>query len=228
MSSADLRPATDRSVLRRLRAAGDTTRDGRGRVASMPPILHYGFRPFFFLAALYAGLAVPAWLAIYLSVLVLPGPFQGMAHQVSDIRLVLDEQDPRPPRAGLHSCTVVAEGYPAVTRTLNLRKNHFVPTGTVSVGLGQSQFWKEPVRLRGVHLGFDLESSHDEPFDARNLPGNDKEMISLAKAPTNVWTTSAERRPWTKVRIFDVFTKLRIVPGAGNEDLSDQDLALRR
>ncbi|MEX0955170.1 MAG: NnrS family protein [Rhizobiaceae bacterium] len=79
MSSADLRPTTDCSMLRHLRAAGDTTRDGRGRIASMPPILHYGFRPFFFLAALHAGLAVPAWLAVYHSGLVLPGPFQGMA-----------------------------------------------------------------------------------------------------------------------------------------------------
>lgn len=79
MSNPDLRPASDRSVLRRLRAIGDATRDGRGRIASMPPILHYGFRPFFFLAALYAGLAVPAWLAVYHSGFVLPGPFQGMA-----------------------------------------------------------------------------------------------------------------------------------------------------
>jgi uncharacterized protein involved in response to NO len=79
MSSTHLQPAGDRSVLRRLRATGATARDGRGRIASMPPILHYGFRPFFFLAALYAGLGVPAWLVVYQSGLVLPGPFQGMA-----------------------------------------------------------------------------------------------------------------------------------------------------
>ncbi len=52
----------DRSVLRTRRKAGDTARDGRGRVATMPPILQYGFRPFFFLAALYAAAAVPLWL----------------------------------------------------------------------------------------------------------------------------------------------------------------------
>ncbi|MCC2689813.1 MAG: hypothetical protein K0S21_2616, partial [Rhizobiaceae bacterium] len=56
------RAAPDRSVLRKLRRAGDGSRDGRGRVASMPPVLQYGFRPFFLLAALHAGLAIPVWM----------------------------------------------------------------------------------------------------------------------------------------------------------------------
>ncbi|OJU02449.1 MAG: short-chain dehydrogenase [Rhizobiales bacterium 65-79] len=44
----------------------------------MPPILHYGFRPFFFLAALYAGLAIPAWLWMYFSGNGMSGPFPGL------------------------------------------------------------------------------------------------------------------------------------------------------
>ena len=78
------RPA-DRSVLRAARKAGDTRRDGRGRVASMPPILQYGFRPFFFLAAVYAGIAVPLWLWLYTHGGVLAGPFDGLhwhAHEM--------------------------------------------------------------------------------------------------------------------------------------------------
>ena len=78
-------PAVDRAVLRVRRKAGDTRRDGRGRIASMPPILQYGFRPFFFLAALHAGLAVPLWLGIYVSGDIPPGPFSGLqwhAHEM--------------------------------------------------------------------------------------------------------------------------------------------------
>jgi uncharacterized protein involved in response to NO len=71
-------PEADQSALRRARKAGDLSRDGRGRIASMPPILQYGFRPFFFLGALYAGLAVPAWLWMYLSGAAMPGPFPGL------------------------------------------------------------------------------------------------------------------------------------------------------
>ncbi|ESZ20080.1 NnrS [Mesorhizobium sp. L48C026A00] len=51
----------------------------------MPPILQYGFRPFFFLAALHAGAAIPAWLWIYFSGHALPGPFPGLhwhAHEM--------------------------------------------------------------------------------------------------------------------------------------------------
>jgi uncharacterized protein involved in response to NO len=85
MSSAPTASAKDRSVLRSLRRSGEVSRDGRGRVASMPPILQYGFRPFFFLAALDAGLAIPAWLWMYLAGHALPGPFAGLewhAHEM--------------------------------------------------------------------------------------------------------------------------------------------------
>lgn len=76
---------TDRSVPRAARKTGDLSRDGRGRALSVPPILHYGFRPFFFLAALYAGLAIPLWLGVYLGGMELPGPFPGLhwhAHEM--------------------------------------------------------------------------------------------------------------------------------------------------
>ncbi len=78
-------PTADRSMLRRLRKTGSTGFDGRGRMTSMPPILHYGFRPFFFLAALYACLAVPAWLSAYAGWIDIAGPFGGMrwhAHEM--------------------------------------------------------------------------------------------------------------------------------------------------
>ena len=55
----------DRSAIRNLRRSGDLSRDGRGRLASMPPVLQYGFRPFFLLAALHAGLAIPVWLWVF-------------------------------------------------------------------------------------------------------------------------------------------------------------------
>jgi uncharacterized protein involved in response to NO len=80
MSRTEIQVEANRSVLRRLHTAGGNAgRDRRGRVTSLPPILHYGFRPFFFLAALYAGLAVPAWLLIYRAGTDLPGPFSGVA-----------------------------------------------------------------------------------------------------------------------------------------------------
>ena len=75
----------DRSVLRARRKAGDTARDGRGRVAAVPPILQYGFRPFFFLAAFYAGAAVPLWLWAQAGGPQPPGPFVGVgwhAHEM--------------------------------------------------------------------------------------------------------------------------------------------------
>lgn len=84
MASPAFRPA-DRSVPRAALKAGDASRDGRGRVKAMPPILHYGFRPFFFLAALHAGLAIPLWLWAYLGGLVVGGPLGGMqwhAHEM--------------------------------------------------------------------------------------------------------------------------------------------------
>jgi len=83
--SASPAQAADRSVLRTLRKSGNLSSDGRGRVYFMPPILHYGFRPFFFLAALYAGVAIPTWLWLYLSGHSLPGPFDGLhwhAHEM--------------------------------------------------------------------------------------------------------------------------------------------------
>lgn len=86
MTSASIGdPQADRSVLRALRKSGDLSRDGRGRVSTMPPILQYGFRPFFFLAATYAGAAIPVWLWLYFSGQALPGPFPGLhwhAHEM--------------------------------------------------------------------------------------------------------------------------------------------------
>jgi len=86
MSGSNATPAVaDRSVPRSRRKDGDISRDARGRVAGMPPILQYGFRPFFFLAALYAGLAVPLWLWIYVGAPAPPGPFGGLgwhAHEM--------------------------------------------------------------------------------------------------------------------------------------------------
>jgi uncharacterized protein involved in response to NO len=84
-STSAVDPQADRSALRALRKSGDFSRDGRGRVSAMPPILQYGFRPFFFLAALHAGAAIPAWLWIYFSGHALPGPFAGLhwhAHEM--------------------------------------------------------------------------------------------------------------------------------------------------
>ena len=78
MSAETVLPQADRSVVRTQRKAGDFSRDGRGRISSMPPILQYGFRPFFFLGAVYAGLAIPAWLWMYFSGYAPPGPFPGL------------------------------------------------------------------------------------------------------------------------------------------------------
>lgn len=78
-------PAPDRSALRRLINSGDRSRDGRGRVRAMPPILHYGFRPFFFLAAVHAGLAIPLWLWLHLRGGALPGPFAGLDWHVHEM-----------------------------------------------------------------------------------------------------------------------------------------------
>jgi uncharacterized protein involved in response to NO len=77
--------ASDRSAPRAALKSGDLSRDGRGRIRSMPPILHYGFRPFFFLAALHAGLAIPGWLGAYFGGYDLGGPFGAMqwhAHEM--------------------------------------------------------------------------------------------------------------------------------------------------
>jgi uncharacterized protein involved in response to NO len=84
MSTPASAPA-DRSLLRVTRKAGDFSRDGRGRVASMPPILQYGFRPFFFLAAVHAGGSIPIWLWLFFTGEALLGPFHGLhwhAHEM--------------------------------------------------------------------------------------------------------------------------------------------------
>lgn len=72
----------DRSVLRRNPNDG---KDGRGRIAAAPAILHYGFRPFFLLAALYAGLAVPVWLWLFREGLVPAGPFSGIDWHIHEM-----------------------------------------------------------------------------------------------------------------------------------------------
>lgn len=77
--------ASDPSAIRAARKNGDLRRDGRGRIASMPPILQYGFRPFFFLATLHAGLAVPLWLWMYFAGLEMPGPVPGLQWHVHEM-----------------------------------------------------------------------------------------------------------------------------------------------
>jgi uncharacterized protein involved in response to NO len=75
----------DRSIPRAALKSGDASRDGRGRIRAMPPILHYGFRPFFFLGAVHAGVAIPLWLCAYLGGIEVGGPFAGMhwhAHEM--------------------------------------------------------------------------------------------------------------------------------------------------
>lgn len=84
MTSSTSLPS-DRSVPRTRRRGGDYSRDGRGRVVSTPPILQYGFRPFFFLAALHAGVAIPVWLWIFFAGGALPGPFTGMDWHVHEM-----------------------------------------------------------------------------------------------------------------------------------------------
>lgn len=78
MTSATMAGERDRSVPRNARRAGDRSRDGRGRVRSGPPILHYGFRPFFLAAAIWVVLAVPLWLWVHLIGFDLAGPFDGL------------------------------------------------------------------------------------------------------------------------------------------------------
>ncbi len=49
------------------------------------PFLSYGFRPFFFLGAVWAAIAVPVWLAAYVHGYVLPGPLPAVvwhAHEM--------------------------------------------------------------------------------------------------------------------------------------------------
>jgi uncharacterized protein involved in response to NO len=58
------------------RASGRPSRDRRRASVDLPqlPLLAYGFRPFFLLAAIFAALAVPLWLAAYMGALALPSP----------------------------------------------------------------------------------------------------------------------------------------------------------
>ncbi|MGE0846150.1 MAG: NnrS family protein [Flavobacteriaceae bacterium] len=77
--------SNDRSSPRNAHRAGDFSRDARGRTLAAPPILQYGFRPFFFLGALHAGVAIPVWLCVYFGHASLPSPFAGMqwhAHEM--------------------------------------------------------------------------------------------------------------------------------------------------
>lgn len=57
-------------------ASGDPSSDRRGASVALGrlPVLAYGFRPFFLLAAIFAALAVPLWLAAYAGALALPSP----------------------------------------------------------------------------------------------------------------------------------------------------------
>jgi uncharacterized protein involved in response to NO len=68
-----------RSVPRSRVNSGDTSIDRRGRARNAPPILSYGFRPFFLLGAIYASVAVPAWLLVHSGAASPAGPFSGLA-----------------------------------------------------------------------------------------------------------------------------------------------------
>ncbi len=59
--------------------SGDTSIDRRGRRLDVPPILSYGFRPFFVAGALYAALSIPLWLAALFLGHVRTGVFVGAA-----------------------------------------------------------------------------------------------------------------------------------------------------
>src|SRR5262245_65280158 len=53
--------------------------------AAVPAILAAGFRPFFLLAALWAAIAVPVWLAAYVHGYVLRGSLHAMAWHVHEM-----------------------------------------------------------------------------------------------------------------------------------------------
>jgi uncharacterized protein involved in response to NO len=77
--SGEARDTRDRSVPRRRVRDGETARDRRGRLVGAPAVLHYGFRPFFLLASIYAGLAIPAWLWMHYAGYAPDGVFAGMS-----------------------------------------------------------------------------------------------------------------------------------------------------
>src|SRR6185312_6653205 len=57
----------------------------RLRSFSGPAILSYGFRPFFFLAAFYAGLAIAIWLPIFFGALQLPTAFNPLDWHIHEL-----------------------------------------------------------------------------------------------------------------------------------------------
>ena len=69
----------DKSVPRTKVRGGDASIDRRGRVRAAHPFLSYGFRPFFLGASVYAAIAVPIWLWMFLSGTQAAGPFSGVA-----------------------------------------------------------------------------------------------------------------------------------------------------
>ena len=69
----------ERSIPRLRVNSGDASIDRRGRVRNVPPILSYGFRPFFLLGSIYAAFAVPFWLFAYFGGVAPAGPFPGLA-----------------------------------------------------------------------------------------------------------------------------------------------------
>jgi uncharacterized protein involved in response to NO len=54
--------------------SASSDRRGASLALGQLPLLAYGFRPFFLLAAIFAALAVPLWLAAYTGALALPSP----------------------------------------------------------------------------------------------------------------------------------------------------------
>jgi uncharacterized protein involved in response to NO len=63
----------------------DSRRDRRGRYRQAPAILHYGFRPFFLLAGLHAGISIPVWLWMSLGGTLSSGPFSGRDWHVHEM-----------------------------------------------------------------------------------------------------------------------------------------------
>jgi uncharacterized protein involved in response to NO len=71
--------AHERSVPRSRVNSGDSSIDRRGRLRDAPPLLSYGFRPFFLFGASYAALAVPLWLWTFFGGSGPAGPLTGLA-----------------------------------------------------------------------------------------------------------------------------------------------------